>query len=91
MQINSVLKLHHCEIKKKKKHYGQISITFPQSICVRSKKKGRRKKLTFSQNLPDISYGTLPTTAPTDIKIDEAWLKIEFQGVCGSKNTLGIP
>ena len=56
-----------------------------------SKKKSDGKKLTPTQHLPDNDCGTLPTIVLTLIKTDDAYSKVEFRDMCGSKHTLGGP
>ena len=56
-----------------------------------NKKKSHGKKLTPTQHLPDIGFGTLLTTVLAFIKNDDAWSKIDFQDMYRSKHTLGGP
>ena len=64
---------------------------FLHCFCVSNTKKSDAKKLKPTQHLPDIDCGTLPTTILTPFKTDYTQSKIDFQDMCGSKNTLGGP
>ena len=77
--------------KQKKTLVSSISIHFRQCFCVSNKKKSHGKKLTPTQHLPDIGFGTLLTTVLAFIKNDDAWSKIDFQDMYRSKHTLGGP
>ena len=62
-----------------------------QCFVVSNKKKSEGKKLTHTQHPPNIGCGSLPTTISALIKTDNAYSKLDFQDVCGSKHTLGGP
>ena len=64
---------------------------FFQCFCVSDKKNSGGKNLTLTQYLADFGCGMLPTTVLTLIKTDDAESKIDFQDMCGSKQTLGGP
>ena len=56
-----------------------------------NKKNSNGKKLTPTQHLPHICGGTLLTRVLTLMKTEDALSKIDFQGFCGSKLTVGGP
>ena len=61
-------------------------------LCVSNKeRKSDGKKLTATENLSIIECGTLPTTVLIPEKTDDAWSKVEFQNMSGSKHTLVTP
>ena len=76
---------------KNKTQFVQNSMPFSNHFVWAARKMEDGKKLTLTQNQLVIGYGKLPTTVFKHIESDEAWLKIEFWEVRGSKNTLGIP
>ena len=47
------------------------------------------KKFTSTENFGNFGCETLPTTVLTPIETDNAWWKIKFQAMCGSKHTSG--
>ena len=58
--------------KQKKTLFSENSIHFLHCFCVSNKKKSDGKKLTPTQNLPNIGCGTLPSKILTLIKTDNA-------------------
>ena len=76
-------------MKIEKARFFKIPIHFSQCFCVSSNQKSKGDKLTPTQHLPNINCRSSPITVNTVIKTDDAFSKIEFQDLCGSKSTLG--
>ena len=72
-------------------HFIWTSMQFLHYFCVSNTKKSDGKKLTPTQHLPNIACGTLPTIVLTPFKTHYAQSEIDFQDMCGSKNTLSGP
>ena len=79
-------KKHLCE--KTRKCASLKNPSFFSNKFWATRRRAMEKNLTRTQNFPNIGWETLPTTALTPKKTDDAGQKIELQDIYGSKPTL---